>query len=363
MNACPVPNTICSPLGHLVSLRDDRRTDLPRRARSAPLYIDDGGPLAPLRKTRRRGRSWSESARTAIPARTSCALPSRPATRTTRGHASAAARQPRTFQVPFVPRTSPACWPSMADAPDLHAGYRQPFPPHEDEHQSPGHEPRLGDSPRLWAATSSRRQRPRSARPRRSRMPGPTPVVSGPATARRREQTAMTSDSFLTDAGAVYHPPTCLSYCNIFPPGSVPHRPRLTRWDPAPCAAGSTCVPLPAGIAAGLCETFLTRLLQPGSSPKGFREALMTNVIRNRFVTSIGLGLFLSLVGAAPAALADVGEIDVTTPYTPLNALGTSVKGGRRVAQTGRHQASRLADVSVRQDHPSTNSWSRPTAS
>src|SRR5579872_4461711 len=53
----------------------------------------------------------------------------------------------------------------------------------------------------------------------------------------------------------------------------------------------------------------------------------MTNVIRNRFATSVGLGLFLSLVGAAPAALADVGEIDVTTPYTPLNTLGTSVKG------------------------------------
>ena len=31
--------------------------------------------------------------------------------------------------------------------------------------------------------------------------------------------------------------------------------------------------------------------------------------------------------GLLQAAFADVGEIDVTTPYTPLNALGTSVKG------------------------------------
>jgi hypothetical protein len=63
----------------------------------------------------------------------------------------------------------------------------------------------------------------------------------------------LTCASYLTDGGTVLIPPTCLSYCDVFPsngPTSTPPPDGGTH----PCGPGYTCVPLPAGVVAGICE-------------------------------------------------------------------------------------------------------------
>jgi hypothetical protein len=66
----------------------------------------------------------------------------------------------------------------------------------------------------------------------------------------------LTCAAYLSDGGTVLHPASCLSYCNVFPPGVNSTPPVIDGGNPAPCAAGETCVPLPAGISSGICETF-----------------------------------------------------------------------------------------------------------
>ena len=53
----------------------------------------------------------------------------------------------------------------------------------------------------------------------------------------------------------------------------------------------------------------------------------MTILIRNRVAASVRFLLALFVVGTAPAALAAIGELDITYPYTPLGPLGSSING------------------------------------
>ncbi len=63
----------------------------------------------------------------------------------------------------------------------------------------------------------------------------------------------LTCASYLTDGGAVLVGPTCVSYCDVFPAGGPTSTPPPDGGT-HPCGMGYTCVPLPTGIVAGICE-------------------------------------------------------------------------------------------------------------